>query len=95
MLKKIIGRRDYAPADNIRRMQYNELLREYYKDQLIFDLAKIESTYPNGEREIYSEAGVAFESLIDEYSGDAAHLNTKGSQMVAGRLVEFLAKSLQ
>lgn len=53
-VKKIIGRPFSDYHENIERNQYNELLRKEYQGRgPIFDLALIESTFPNGKRIMY------------------------------------------
>jgi hypothetical protein len=92
LVKKSIGRKDYSPLDNIKRNEYNELLHNYYKEEPIFDIARIESTYLDGRRELYSYNGNEYPALFFEYTDDAGHLNTLGRQVIAIELVKFLAK---
>ena len=44
-LKKLIGRAPYGAIENVRREEYNELLRQAYRGrEPLFDLARVEST---------------------------------------------------
>jgi hypothetical protein len=95
LAKKILSKRDYSPIDNINRYKYNQLLRAYYKDELIFDIAKIESTYSDGRREVFIQNQHEYESLIFEYSYDAAHLNEFGRQRAALELIGILAEVIK
>jgi hypothetical protein len=91
-IKKIIGRPVGGYADNIKRNRFNDLLRQEYKGkEPIFDLAKIESTYPDGRRATFDSDGRTYDSLVSDYSHDGGHLNESGRKVVAGQLLVFLA----
>ncbi len=92
-IKKIIGKKDiWEYDDNIKRNQYNQLLKEYYEGkEPVFDLAKIESTYPDGKRCTFEKDGKTYYSLVSEYTSDGGHLNEKGRKIVAEKLLVFLA----
>jgi len=91
-IKKVIGRPIGGYDDNIKRNQFNELLRkEYNGKEPIFDLAKIESTSPDGTRSAFSKDGETYYSLISEYTQDGGHLNEKGRRTVAEQLLILLA----
>ena len=90
-IKKIIGR-SLRYEDNIRRRQFNELLRgEYQSGEPIFDLAKIEATPPDGRRRLYRKGGDTFHAMAPSYTDDGGHLNRKGRKMVAEQLLLLLA----
>lgn len=79
---------------NIKRNQYNQLLRKkYMKTNQIFDLAKAESTYPDRSREYFTSDGDKYYSLIKEYSYDGGHLNEYGRKQVASELLKTLLAS--
>jgi hypothetical protein len=91
LARKILGR-DTQRSLNIKRNQYNELLRaEYGGKAPIFDLATVESTRPNGSRSYFLENNSPIYTLATEWSADGAHLNEAGRLQVAGRLVADLA----
>ena len=91
-VKKIIGRSVGGYADNIKRNRFNDLLRQEYKQkEPIFDLAKIESTYPDGRRATFDSNGKTYYSLVADYTHDGGHLNGAGRKIVAGQLLVFLA----
>lgn len=91
-IKTIIGRQvtDHA-SDNIKRMEYNNLLRNTYKS-MVFDLAEIESS--DGSRNvILSEKGnVSHNVLQKSYTFDDGHLNIDGGEKVASQLMITLSK---
>ena len=92
IVKKIIGRKTWEYDDNIKRHEYNEMLRKKYEGkEPIFDLAKIESTYPDGRRCTFTKDGKTYYSLVPEYTNDGGHLNEQGRKVVAEQLLILLA----
>jgi hypothetical protein len=73
---------------NINRSRYNAMMRKAYDQALLFDLEAIESTYPDGKREIGPRHSFA---LVPEYSSDEGHLNEAGRKRVAEQLLLFMA----
>jgi hypothetical protein len=91
-IKKMIGRAPGGYLDNARRNEYNRKLRQAYAGkEPIFDLAQIESTYPDGGRATFEWKGQAHERMIPEYGSDGRHLNEPGRQRVAEQLLVFLS----
>ncbi|MCC7385921.1 MAG: SGNH/GDSL hydrolase family protein [Deltaproteobacteria bacterium] len=76
--------------DNVRRNRFNQLLRERFAGEPIFDLEAIESTRPDGSREDF-EDGKNF-AMVHAYTYDGGHLNEAGRQRVARELARFMAK---
>ena len=69
--------------NNINRNQFNEILRKEYEGKApIFDLAKIESTYPDGKTSY---------SMVPDYTYDGGHLNETGRKKAAEQLLVLLA----
>ncbi len=78
---------------NFYRNQFNELLKQEYQGKApIFDLAQIESTYPNGQQRTSVANGQQYFSLVPEYTDDGGHLNQLGRRIVAEKLIIFLAQ---
>jgi len=92
-VKKLLGKDNiWEYADNISRNRYNQLiLKKYMGKEPVFDLAQVESTYPDGSREIFTFKSETYYALVKEYSRDGAHLNEFGSKIVGAALIEFLA----
>ena len=91
-IKKFIGRPIGGYADNIKRNEYNEmLLKKYVGKEPIFDIAKIESTFPDGTRNIFKKNGNSYCALIPDYSYDGRHLNELGRRKAAEQLLLLLA----
>lgn len=77
---------------NIKRNEFNDLVRmEYGGKEPVFDIAEIESTYPDGRRETFTKEGNTYYSLLSEYTYDGGHLNEIGRKKVAEELLIFLA----
>lgn len=77
---------------NIQRNKFNKLIRKYYPEDEIFDLAKLESTYPNGKNYVYR---INIPGLIAEYTYDGGHLNEQGRLYIATKLLEKLLKTAE
>ncbi len=90
IIKKILKKKLGSYIANVKRHEYNEMLKKYYKNDLIFDLAKAEATYQNGELNTFSYGGKTYMSLIAEYSNDGAHLNELGQITVANELLKTI-----
>jgi hypothetical protein len=92
-IKKMIGKKEiWEYDDNIARNQFNNLLRkEYQGKEPIFDLADVESTYPDGTRQTFSKDGNTYYSLVPNYTNDGGHLNELGRRIAAGHLLLLLA----
>jgi hypothetical protein len=74
---------------NIYINSYNNLLRDYYPDSSLFDIAAFESVLPDGSINIYK---ADIKALANEYSSDGGHLNGYGSLMIAGELIDKLSQ---
>lgn len=83
----------WTDPGNIKRNGYNKLLlQEYSGKQPVFDLAGIESTFPDGSRCYFRKGGEKIFTLVPAYSNDGAHLNPLGRNHVAEQLLIFLSK---
>jgi len=92
LIKRILGRPVFGYAENVRRHQYNELLRkEYQGKEPLFDLAAWESTRPDGSQEHYTADGRDYPELVPEYTPDSGHLNAEGQRWVAAHLLAYLS----
>jgi len=93
IIKGIIGRPVRTYKDNKTRNVFNEmLLNEYGGKEPIFNLAKIESTYSNGNTLIYQKNGEKFPVMVPDYTYDGGHLNDYGRKKVAEQFLIFLAE---
>jgi|SaaInlV_120m_DNA_4_1040238.scaffolds.fasta_scaffold01049_8 predicted HAD superfamily Cof-like phosphohydrolase len=91
-VKKIIGKPLRGFDGNIKRNEFNDLMRaEYNKSALVFDLAKIESTATSGERASFNRDNSNIYTLVPEFTDDGSHLNETGRKIVANDFLFFLA----
>ena len=91
-IKKVIGRPG-SVENNIKRYEYNEMLiKQYEGKEPIFNIAKIQSTYPDGTRCSFTKDGKTYYSMVPEYTTDGGHLNEAGRKKVAEQFLILLAK---
>lgn len=91
LVKRLLGRETSAP-ENARREAYNALVRAAYAGkEPLFDIARIESTRPDGSRAAVEWKGQQVPILAAEYTDDGGHLNAAGQERVAREFVAFLA----
>jgi len=82
----------YETMENMRREEYNTLLRKAYQGrEPIFDLARVESTAPDGTMEAVKWKGMVVPVMTPEYTSDGGHLNDAGQLRAARELVRILA----
>lgn len=89
-VKKLLGRGEPDKAANAKREAFNAHLRGKY-GPLVFDLAGLESTAPDGARTAFDADGRAIPALYPGYTMDGGHLNAEGSRIAAAGLLRFLA----
>lgn len=94
-LKQLLGKELGGVADNVKRNQFNQLLYAEYKGEPIYDLARVESSYPDGSRVSFEKNGQTYYAMAPEYTSDGGHLNELGSQLVAKELIHTLAGALR
>lgn len=82
----------YDTNNAVIREQLNSLIRtEYGATGRVFDLARIESTRPDGTRVMGNTSGNVYYQLYSGYSNDGGHLNATGQQLVNTALFALLA----
>jgi len=91
-LKKLLKKDDiWEYSENKMRNEFNTLLEnEYGKSGYLFDIAKIESTYPDGRRAVFTHGDKRYYTLVPEYTNDGGHLNETGRKKIAEQLLLFL-----
>jgi hypothetical protein len=89
-VKTVLGRPTSRDI-NLKRNQFNALLREYYSAEPIFDLAQVESTYADGSRSYVMSRGQKIYTLAPEFTTDGGHLNQAGRRVAAQQLLQVLA----
>ena len=92
-IRETLGKPNRSKLANIKRNQFNDMLRETYAEDPIFDLAASESTYPDGRRETFEYDGKTSYGMIGAYTYDGGHLNEAGRQYVAAAFIQSIARS--
>jgi hypothetical protein len=90
-VKRLLGSVDAASAVNAKRAEFNRLMAKHYAGRTLFDLARTESTRPDGTRNEFAWNGQTAYSLVDAYSSDGGHLNEVGRRTAAEQLIHTLA----
>ena len=87
-IKKLIGRAIGGYDENAKRNEFNDLITEAsHQKEPVLDLAKIESTAPDGKRSVFTRNGQIYYSLAPIYTHDGGHLNELGRKRVAEQLL--------
>lgn len=84
VLRNRIGTGAWGERENVRRGQYNALLRERF-GQRIFDLAAVEAGDAGFERD-----GARWPSMRDDLTDDGGHLNGAGQRLAAIAFLDAL-----
>lgn len=91
-LRRLLGRAPEGAIENVRREDYNVLLRQTYQGrEPIFDLARVESTTPDGRAVTVEWNGRVAPAMVPAYTDDGGHLNLAGRLHAARKLVAVLA----
>lgn len=94
-VRRLLGRGPITEAENnVKRNRYNQLLRARYGAGRapLFDLAKVESTRPDGSRSAFVNGTDSIYTLAPELSSDGGHLNEEGIRRAAEQLLVLLAR---
>lgn len=92
-IKKILGKPAGGYESNIMRNKFNEMLRnEYDQKGIVFDLAKVEATRPDGSRQKFIYNDKEYDSLYPGYTDDGGHLNRYGQKIAAENLLRLLSE---
>ena len=96
MVKKAVGRVPAGVLNNMKRSEFNNRLMDELSGVFpVFDLAGVETTLPDGKKNIFEHEGIKYPSLPEIYTSDGGHLNSQGSRMVAYNLLAFLAHEIK
>lgn len=93
-IKRFLGEPAWGYRQNGNRERFNDLLRRQYgASGMVFDLARFESTRPDGSIESYRWRGQANPSLARCYTSDEGHLAAFGRQIVAREMLAWFASA--
>lgn len=92
-IKDLIGKEISERMDNVRRTEYNRLLREAYSGkEPVFDIARFESIDPTtGKATKFDLDGQQYEAMAPGNTDDGGHLSDSGKRWIAEQLIVFLA----
>ena len=91
-IKRMLGKAPQGILENIRREQYNALMRAHYAGkEPLFDIARAESTRADGSLLEVEWNGAKVPALVPAYSDDGQHLNPVGQRLVARHFLRALA----
>lgn len=92
-IKRLLGEPAWGYRQNGMRERFNDLLRSNFGSTgRVFDLARFESTRPDGSVESYRWRGQANPSLARCYTADEGHLAEFGRRVIAREMLVWLAK---
>lgn len=90
-MRQKVGGLNREWEDQVSRHRYNRLLRSAYGESgRLFDLAELETTYPDGRRSSVSYRGEIVPNLVPEYTHDGGHLVQQAAERIAKRLSSCL-----
>jgi hypothetical protein len=88
-VKQLMGKHPSGYLDNIKRTEFNTMLRERYGSTgRLFDLARAEAE-STGEHCRTDASRQAAEALCPELTNDGGHLNERGQEIVASAFLNF------
>jgi hypothetical protein len=91
-LKRLMGRPVRKDEANACRAVFNNRVRDAFQGQPVFDLARLESTRPDGTLESFSSRdGIAAAALFPGYTSDGGHLNELGRRLAAAEFARVVA----
>jgi hypothetical protein len=91
-IKRLLGRAPGRYAGDLARERFNQLMRGTYAGrEPLYDLAAVESTGPDGRREVIRAGGRSGYALVPAYTADGSHLNETGRRRAAEALLTVLA----
>jgi hypothetical protein len=92
-LKSLIGKPVGEVGPNIKRNEYNSLIRKEYGKAAIFDIAEIESTMPDDRIATFNKDGKEYPELVKDYTDDGGHLNSVGKEIAGQALILAIANN--
>jgi hypothetical protein len=88
-IKQHIGKYPSGYVENIKRAEFNSMLRQIYQPKgRLFDLAKAETDF-GGKKCRMDVNGQSVEALCPELTSDGGHLNERGQEAVATAFLNF------
>jgi hypothetical protein len=88
-VRRMLGHRHASIEGNRARERFNTHLRLLPAGELLFDLARHESTHANGRICAHRSGPAQVPGLVPDYTADGGHLNERGRQIVAGAFLNM------
>lgn len=92
---RLMGREVWEDAANVKRAEFNRLLKETFGTDPVFDLAQVEATAPDGSLTTFEQDGQKYPSLYPGYTEDGEHLNAAGQRIAGMAAIRFMAEGLK
>jgi hypothetical protein len=95
-VKDLLGRENiFVPAHNVAREELNALIRAEFGDSgRFFDIAAVQSTGADGNRQVRSHGGSVYFAMEDVLASDPGHLNSGGGAIVASAFLATVADAV-
>ena len=92
LVKRLLGKPTSRDV-NRKRNEFNALVRREFQGEPIFDLARIESSRPDGSRAFFVAGSDTVYTLAPEFTDDGGHLNAAGRRAAALELLSVLSST--
>ena len=90
LVKRLLGKPSSRDV-NRKRNEFNALVRREFQGEPIYDLARIESSRPDGTRAFFVAGSDTVYTLAPELTDDGGHLNAAGRRAAALELLSVLS----
>ena len=93
LIKRLLGKPSSRDV-NRKRNEFNAMLHREFQGEPIFDLARVESSRPDGSRAFVVTEGDTVYTLAPELTDDGGHLNAAGRRAAAIEMISVLSKAV-
>lgn len=94
-VRRLAGLEVWEDSANVKRAEFNARLAAAFPGDPIFDLARVESTGPDGTATAFELGGRRYPALDPRYAADDGHLNPLGQRVAGAAALEFAAAALR
>jgi lysophospholipase L1-like esterase len=93
-VKRLLGKPTSRDV-NRKRNEFNALVRREFQGEPIYDLARVESSRPDGSRAYFVAGSDTVYTLAPELTDDGGHLNAAGRRAAALELLAVLSATVR
>jgi hypothetical protein len=79
---------------NMKRCEFNDLIRKHFPARSIVDLARFESTREDGSRVTFARFGREYEAANEQWMDGAGHLNKLGGERLARLFLQAIVQTI-